>query len=87
MEVEAADREDNMSESDSDITMWEEILPEPEIVELSDSEEQLDMSDSLPIETPTDSDSTSNDNSGDADFDPDLYEEDRDRMDASPFTI
>ena len=87
MEVEAADREDNMSESDSDITMWEEILPEPEIVELSDSEEQLDMSDSLPIETPTDSDSTSSDDSGDADFDPDLYEEDRDRMDASPFTI
>ena len=87
MEVEATDREDIMSESDSDITMWEEILPEPEIVELSDSEEQLDMSDSRPIETPTDSDSTSNDDSGDADFDPDLYEEDRDRMDVSPFTI
>lgn len=64
--------------------MWEEILPEPEIVELSESEE-LDMCDSLPVETPTDSDSTSSDESGDADFDPDLYEEDRDRMDASSF--
>ena len=62
------EQEDSMSEDDSEITMWEEILPEPEIVELSDSEEQLDMSDSRPIETPTDSDSTYSDNSVDADF-------------------
>ena len=45
------------------------------------------MSDSLPVETPTDSDSTSSDDSGDAVFDPDLYKEDWDRMDVSPFTI
>ena len=34
---EPLEQEDSMSEDDSEITMWEEILPEPEIVELSDS--------------------------------------------------
>ena len=76
---------DLMSESGSEIIMWEERPPEPEIVELSDSEEQLDMSNSLSVETSTDSESTSRDEYGDADFDPDLYKEYWDRMDASPF--
>ncbi|XP_057538125.1 uncharacterized protein LOC130815652 [Amaranthus tricolor] len=90
MEVEAVDREDIMSESDSDNMMWGGEPPEQgdimKIVELSDSEEQLDMSDSLSVKASTDSESTSGDDFGDADFDPDLYEQDRDRMDASPFT-
>ncbi len=77
-------REDPMSEEESEITMWEERLPEPVIVELSDSVKRLTMSDSVTIGTPTDPDSTSSDDSGDADFDPERYMEDQDRLDASP---
>ena len=77
MEVEVAGREEIMSE---------ERPPESEIFELSDFDVQLDMSDSLPVETSTDLECTSSDDDcGDADFDPDLYKQDRDRMDASPF--
>ena len=82
---EPPEQEDIMSESGSEIIMLEERPPKPKIFELIDSEEQLDMSDSLPVETSADSESTFSDDSGDADFDPDVYEDDRDRMDASPF--
>ena len=77
-------QEDPMSKEESEITMWEERLPEPVIVELSDSVERLSMSDSLSIGTPSNSDSTSSDDSGDADFDPGRSVEDQDRLDASP---
>ena len=92
-------RGDPMSEEESEITMSEESPPEPIIVELSDSVEQLALSDSMSVGTQTDSasdpafdsasdsdsDSTSDDDSGDTDFDPDQYMEDQDRFDASPF--
>ena len=77
-------QEDPMSKEESEITMWEERLPEPVIVELSDSVERLSMSDSLSVGTPSNSDSTSSDDSGDADFDPDRYVGDQVRLDASP---
>ena len=64
-------QEDPISKEESEIFMWEERLPEPVIVELSDSVERLSMSDSLSIGTPSNSDSTSSDDSEDADFDPD----------------
>ena len=82
---EPPEQEDIISESSSEIIISEERPPELEIFELLDSVVQLDMGDSLPVETSIDSESTSSDDSGDADFDPDLYEEDRDRMDVFPF--
>ncbi|XP_057545943.1 uncharacterized protein LOC130824937 [Amaranthus tricolor] len=71
-----ADRDDIMSDTDSEIVIlggWpvrrEDLM----------SEEESEI-----IMNPSDSDSTSSDDSGDADFDPDRYIEDQDRLDASP---